>query len=101
MKTHPMGDGYNLIELQTNTLERFMAEVTAAPGDFVKSYLVRIRTLIVGGMLIYELYTGDAVASARSITRARNPIRYWIFVLIHSAITAVLVYAWVIGVRME
>ncbi|HUG34796.1 MAG TPA: hypothetical protein VMJ90_08500 [Anaerolineales bacterium] len=63
-----------------------MADFMTMIGDFFKTYLIQICTLIVGGMLIYELYTGDAVAGARSITRSRNPIRYWIFVLIHSAI---------------
>ena len=78
-----------------------MADFMTMIGDFVKTYLIQICTLIVGGMLIYELYTGDAVASAWSITRTRNPIRYWIFVLIHAAITVVLVYAWAIGIRVK
>ena len=78
-----------------------MADFMTIIGEFVKTYLIQICTLIVGGMLVYELYTGDAVAGARSITRAKNPIRYWIFVLIHAAITAVLIYAWAIGIRVQ
>jgi hypothetical protein len=78
-----------------------MADFMAMIADFFKTYLIQICTLIVGGMLVYELYTGDAVAGARSITRGRNPIRYWIFVLIHAAITAVLVFAWTLGIRVR
>jgi hypothetical protein len=78
-----------------------MADFMTAIGGFFKTYLIQICTLIVGGMLVYELYTGDAVAGARSITRVRNPIRYWFWVLFHAAIVAVLVFAWAIGVKID
>jgi len=40
--------------------------------------LYAIIVAVVGGMLLYELYTGEAlVKGTRSITRLENSFRYW------------------------
>ena len=55
-------------------------------------------TFIVGGILLYELFTGKAVSQGIPVTRGRNPFRYWFWVLFHAAVFSVLVFAWVAGV---
>ncbi|HKJ37623.1 MAG TPA: hypothetical protein VJ972_02515 [Anaerolineales bacterium] len=56
--------------------------------------------LAVGGMLVYELYTGQAVVrGTASITRTKTPIRYWFWIVFHAAILGVLIFAWVAGVE--
>ena len=78
-----------------------MADFMSMIVEFLKTYAIQICTLIVGGMLVYELYTGDAVAGARSLTRSANPFRYWFWVMFHAAIVAVLVFAWVSGIKID
>jgi len=57
---------------------------------------------VVGGMLLYELYTGEAlVKGTRSITRLENPFRYWFWIIFHAAILSVLIFAWASGVKFE
>lgn len=59
-------------------------------------------TIIVGGMLLYELYTGKAIVNGtRPITRQANPFRYWFWVVFHAAIVAVLIFAWIAGIDMN
>ena len=61
--------------------------------------ILYVSTFIVGGMLLYELFTGKAVVQGtREITRSGNPFRYWFWVVFHAAVFAVLVFAWVSGV---
>ena len=67
-----------------------------------KNLLLYGSTFAVGGLLLYELYTGKAVVSGtRPITRQGNPFRYWFWMIFHGAIVAVLVFAWISGVDMN
>jgi hypothetical protein len=51
-----------------------MADFFTVIGDFLKPYLIQICTVVVGGMLIYEMLSGRAVvAGTRRITRAGIP----------------------------
>ncbi len=62
-------------------------------------WLLYLSTFVVGGLLLYELYTGEAIVrGTRRITRRDNPFRYWFWILFHAAVLAVLIFAWVSGV---
>ena len=79
-----------------------MADFFTAIGDFLKPHLIQISTVVVGGMLLYEVLTGRAiVAGTRRITRGGNPFRYWFWILFHGAVVAILVFAWVSGVEVK
>jgi hypothetical protein len=67
-----------------------------------KNWILYGSTMIVGWMLLYELYTGKALVNGtRSLTRSGNPFRYWFWILFHAAIVAVLIFAWVIGIDLN
>jgi len=67
---------------------------------FVKSvWALYFSTFVVGGILLYELYTGEAIArGTRRITRRDTPFRYWFWILLHAVALAILIFAWVSGV---
>jgi hypothetical protein len=67
-----------------------------------KNWILYASTLIVGGMLLYELYAGIAIVmGTRRITRRDNPFRYWFWILFHAAALAALIFAWVIGIDLN
>jgi CBS domain containing-hemolysin-like protein len=79
-----------------------MAGAAAAIGNSLKPCLIPLSMVVVGVMLLYELYGGRAVmAGTRSITRRGNPFRYWFWMLFHAAIVAVLSFAWLSGVEVQ
>jgi len=67
-----------------------------------KNWLLYGSTIIVGWMLLNQLYTGRAIVSGtRVITRIDNPLRYWFWIIFYASVLAVLIFAWVIGIDMN
>jgi len=67
-----------------------------------KNWIVYASTLVVGGMLLYELVTGKAIVrGTRLITRQANPFRYWFWIVFHATVVAVLIFAWAIGIDLN
>jgi len=67
-----------------------------------KNWIVYGSTIVVGGMLLYELFAGKAIVSGtRLITRQANPFRYWFWIVFHAAVVAVLIFAWAIGIDLN
>lgn len=57
--------------------------------------------LIFGAFIAYEVYSGEVPLKwFGSIQRDANPVFYWLSILFHLAILAVVVYAWMHGVRI-
>jgi len=68
--------------------------------EFAKTvWALYLSTFVMGGLLLYELYAGEVITrSAPRITRRTNPLRYWLWILFHGAVLALLIYFWVSGV---
>ncbi|MFN8411547.1 MAG: hypothetical protein U0Z26_04085 [Anaerolineales bacterium] len=63
--------------------------------------VILVCILVLGGFIAYEIYTGEAsMRWIGSIKRTRSPIVYWLIEIFYIAILAVLVYAWVDGLRV-
>lgn len=57
--------------------------------------------LILGGFIAWELKSGEIpLRWFGSIRREIRPFFYWISILFHIAILGVVIYSWVIGVRI-
>jgi hypothetical protein len=60
-----------------------------------------IVMLILGGFIVYQLRSGEVpLRFVGSIRRARAPVFYWLFILFYVVILGIVVYAWMIGVRI-
>jgi len=72
----------------------------------MKEFLLSIDTmwiviLLLGGFIIYELRSGGIpMRWMGSIKRTHNPFLYWLFMLFHTVILGVVIYAWANGVKV-
>jgi uncharacterized membrane-anchored protein len=74
--------------------------------DNLKDWLLGLDTLILvvlifGGFVIWELKSGEIpLRWFGSIRRDTRPVFYWISILFHLAILGIVVYSWMIGLRI-
>lgn len=67
-----------------------------------KNWILYGSTIIVGWMLLNQLYTGKAIVrGTRNITRSDNPVRYWFWIVFYASVLAALIFAWVIGIDLN
>jgi len=67
-----------------------------------KNWILYGSTIIVGWMLLNQLYTGKAIVrGTRTITRRDNPFRYWFWIVFYVATLAALIFAWVISIDLN
>lgn len=60
-----------------------------------------IVMLILGAFIVYEVYSGEVpVRWFGSIRRDARPFFYWLSILFHVAILAIVVYAYMDGLRI-
>ena len=60
-----------------------------------------IVILILGAFIFYQVRSGEVpLRFFGSIQRSRAPIFYWLFILFYVVILGIVVYAWMIGVRL-
>ncbi len=60
-----------------------------------------IVALILGVFIVYQLRSGEILLRFfGSITRARAPIIYWLFILFYIVVLGIVVYAWMDGLRI-
>jgi hypothetical protein len=75
-----------------------MSDIVAMVIKFLESYLVEILIVLVGWVLLSELYTGKVTARyGRIFTRNDNPFRYWFWILFQALALALLIWSWTIG----
>ncbi len=75
-----------------------MSDIVAVLKNLLESYLVELLILLVGWVLLSELYTGKVRARyGRIFTRRDNPFRYWFWILFQAVALAGLILAWWIG----
>jgi hypothetical protein len=75
-----------------------MSDIVALFIKFLESYLLEILIVVVGWVLLSELYTGRVSARyGRTFTRSDNPFRYWFWILFQALALALLMGSWTIG----
>jgi hypothetical protein len=74
--------------------------------ETLKEWLLGLDTLILvilifGGFVAWELKSGEIpLRWFGSIRRSMRPFIYWISILFHLVILGIVVYSWVIGLRI-
>jgi len=75
-----------------------MSDIVAMLIRFLEAYLLEILIVVVGWVLLSELYTGKVKARyGRTFTRQDNPFRYWFWILFQAIALAGLLWAWMLG----
>ncbi len=63
--------------------------------------VILLSAIILGVFIAYELYSGEVpVRWFGSIRRDKRPFFYWLSILFHSVILAIVIYAWMDGLRV-
>lgn len=74
--------------------------------DTLKEMFLALDTMILvalifGAFIAYEVYSGEVpLRWFGAIRRDGNPLFYWLSILFHLAILALIVHAWMNGVRI-
>lgn len=74
--------------------------------ETIKEWLLGLDTLILvfliwGAFIVWELRSGEVpLRWFGSIRRDTRPFFYWMGILLHMAVLGLVIYSWMIGIRM-
>lgn len=74
--------------------------------ETIKEWLLGLDTLILifliwGAFIVWELRSGEVpLRWFGSIRRDTRPFFYWMGILLHMAVLGLVIYSWMVGIRM-